>query len=211
MIQLKKTLEEYNIDCTGIIHVGGHKAEEYKEYKDCGIINQIWIEANPYFYKQILNIINNDKNSLVLNYCVFDVEKEVEFGIANNGASSSILPLKLHKKYYPNIGYDGYMKIMTKRLDSIINENSIELNNYSGLVIDVQGVELSVLKSLGDLIKKFKFIQSEINLEELYEGCCLVDDLDDYLLNFGFVREITNLWDEGTVGWGDALYINYEN
>ncbi len=70
-----------------------------------------------------------------------------------------------------------------------------------------RGVELRVLKSLGDLLHNFKFVQSEVNLEELYEGCCLIDELDEYLNNFGFKRTITKLWDDGAVGWGDALYI----
>jgi hypothetical protein len=51
------------------------------------------------------------------------------------------------------------------------------------------------------------FIVSEVNIEELYEGCCLIDDLDSYLLNFDFKRVKTILWDNGSVGWGDALYI----
>lgn len=206
-IDLKKAFDEFNHHCTGVVHVGGYKAEEYFQYKSSGLINQIWIEANPSYYYDILQVISGDENSIALNYAVFDEEKEINFGIANNGASSSILPLKEHLKYYPNINYDGYIKMLTKRLDSIIEENSINISNYDFLVMDVQGVELNVLKSLGELINNFKFIQSEINLEELYEGCCLVDELDEYLLKYGFERKITKLWDNGSVGWGDALYV----
>jgi hypothetical protein len=95
----------------------------------------------------------------------------------------------------------------TKRLDKIIEDSSIDLSKHDGLVMDVQGVELRVLKSLGSLLNNFKFVQSEVNLEELYEGCCLIDELDEYLKSFGFERKITKLWDDGAVGWGDALYI----
>ena len=138
---------------------------------------------------------------------LYNEEKEINFGLANNGASSSILPLKEHLKYYPNIRYDGYRQMTTKRLDKIIEENSIDLFKHDGLVMDVQGVELRVLKSLGPLLNNFKFVQSEVNLEELYEGCCLIDELDEYLKGYGFERKITKLWDDGAVGWGDALYI----
>jgi hypothetical protein len=88
-----------------------------------------------------------------------------------------------------------------------MEDNSIDLSKHDGLVMDVQGVELRVLKSLGSLLNNFKFVQSEVNLEELYEGCCLIDELDEYLKSFGFERKITKLWDDGAVGWGDALYI----
>lgn len=210
MIDLKESLKDLGITCSGIIHVGGHKAQEYQEYVNAGIKNQVWIEANPVYYNEILNVVGSDKNCLVFNYAVFDEEKEVDFGLSNNGASSSILPLKEHKKYYPNIQYDGYLKVKTKRLDNIIKENFIDLLKHDGLVMDVQGVELKVVKSLGDLLNKFKFIQSEVNLEELYEGCCLINELDEYLLKYGFERKITKLWDNGAVGWGDALYIKIQ-
>lgn len=207
MINLKEALSEYGIKCLGVIHVGGHKAQEYQEYKNAGIVHQIWIEANPYFFHEILSVIRGDENCSVFNYAVFDEEKEINFGLANNGASSSILPLKKHIKYYPNIKYDGYLQMTTKRLDKIIEEHTIDLSKHDGLVMDVQGVELRVLKSLGSLLNKFKFVQSEVNLEELYEGCCLIDELDEYLRKYGFERKITKLWDDGAVGWGDALYI----
>jgi hypothetical protein len=41
MINLKESLNEFNINCSGIIHVGGHKAQEYEEYKDAGLIHQV--------------------------------------------------------------------------------------------------------------------------------------------------------------------------
>jgi len=207
MINLKKSLEDFNIQCSGIIHIGGHQAQEYQVYKDLGIKHQIWIEANPFYHSQILEVVKNDEFCMAYNYLILDEEKEVSFNLANNGQSSSVLPLKNHTKYYPNIKFDGQMLTTSKRLDSLFVEHNIEVKNYNGLVVDVQGVELKVLMSLGLLINNFKFIQSEVNLEELYEGCCLIDDLDKYLEQFGFERKITELWDNGSVGWGDAMYI----
>jgi hypothetical protein len=52
-----------------------------------------------------------------------------------------------------------------------------------------------------------EFILSEVNVEELYEGCCLIEELDSYMKSYGFERIITDMWDDGAVGWGDALYI----
>lgn len=207
MIDLSQELLNFNISPIGIIHIGGHQGQEYEEYKDAGFITQIWVEGNPYFSDQMRQKFGMDENVIIFNELIFDEEKEVSFGLANNGASSSILPLKEHKKYYPNIQYDGYLLKTCKRLDTLLDENNIDVNNYNGLVMDVQGVELNVLKSFEKYIKQMDFIQSEINLEELYEGCCLIDDFDSFLLNFGFKRVVTKLWDNGAVGWGDALYI----
>jgi hypothetical protein len=207
MIDLISALKDNNIQPKGVIHVGGHKAQEYEEYKDAGLINQIWIEGNPHFHHEIISKIGEDKNVLIFNELIYDIEKEVKFGLANNGASSSILPLKVHKKYYPNIQYDGYILKTCKRLDNLMNDEKVDLSLYNGLVMDVQGVELNVIKSFGDNIKNLEFILSEVNVEELYEGCCLIEELDSYMKSYGFERIITDMWDDGAVGWGDALYI----
>lgn len=207
MIDLGVELKKYNIEPKGIIHVGGHKAQEYESYCEIGLLNQIWIEANPYFFEEINHKIGNDKNCVSFNEAIYDSEKELSFNLSNNGASSSLLPLKLHKKYYPNIRYDGHLIVKTKRLDTLLNENDISIEKYNGLALDIQGVELNALKSLGEYIENFDFILTEINVEELYEGCCLIGDLDSYLSNNGFCRVVTDLWDGGSVGWGDALYL----
>lgn len=207
MINLELELKKYNITPIGVIHIGGHKAQEYEEYISIGLINQIWIEAIPSFYYEIKNKISLDSNVLVYNLAIYDVEKEIEFNVSNNGASSSILPFKLHKKYYPGISYDGKIKLTTKRMDNLINNDNIDLSKYNGLIMDVQGVELNVAKSFGEHLNSFDFILSEVNTEELYENCCLIDELDDYLNKFNFKRVETSMWDNGSVGWGDALYI----
>ena len=168
MINLVSALKDNNIQPKGVIHVGGHKAQEYEEYKTAGLVNQIWIEGNPHFYNEIVSKIGEDKNIQIFNELIYDVEKEVKFGLANNGASSSILPLKVHKKYYPNIHYDGYISKKCKRLDNLMNDEKVDLSLYNGLVMDVQGVELNVIKSFGDNIKNLEFILSEVNLSLIH-------------------------------------------
>lgn len=207
MIDLDIVLKEYNIPSVGVIHVGGHQGQEYEDYKKAGLHNQIWIEAIDSYFQDIQQKIQNDENCFAFNEVIYDVEKEINFGVANNGASSSILPLKLHKKYYPYIEYNNYITLFSKRLDTLIRNNNLDITKYNGLVMDVQGAELNVAKSLGNLISKFDFIQSEVNTEELYEGCCLIEELDRYLAGYNFIRVVTKMWDDGAVGWGDALYI----
>ncbi len=68
-------------------------------------------------------------------------------------------------------------------------------------------VKIGISDSTHEINFECSSSQSEVNLEELYEGCCLIDELDEYLKSFGFERKITKLWDDGAVGWGDALYI----
>jgi hypothetical protein len=74
--------------------------------------------------------------------------------------------------------------------------------------IDVQGAELQAIKGMGNLVRAVDAIYCEVNKEELYEGCAVVNEIDEYLKNYHFQRVATR-WIIGK-GWGDALYLNCE-
>jgi len=198
-----ETIEElinfFKLPIKGIIHLGAHKCEEYPIYKKF-TNNVVWIEAIPELIKAAqekcpeLNIINE---------IVGDVDGEdIEFKITNNTLSSSILNIKYHKEIHPNVVVERILKSQTKTLNTIISEYNLNINDYNLLTLDLQGAELLALKGLGDNIKNLDYIYTEVNEKELYEGCCLLNDLDIYLGYFGFDRKfITTL-----NSYGNALY-----
>jgi hypothetical protein len=89
-------------------------------------------------------------------------------------------------------------------MDTLLSENSIDLNNYNFINIDIQGAELLALKSFGKLLDNFKYIYTEINTNNLYKDCALVSEIDEYLSKYGFIRVETSMTE---FEWGDALYI----
>ena len=96
----------------------------------------------------------------------------------------------------------------TKRFETLWRENSadIDIDQYDFINLDVQGAELKVLKGFGKLfdLANFKAIYTEINYEHVYKDCCLVEELDQFLSQYGFQRSLTAA-PEGS--WGDSLYI----
>jgi hypothetical protein len=70
--------------------------------------------------------------------------------------------------------------------------------------LDVQGYELEVFKGAVDTLNSIDIVYTEVNFEDLYKDCCLVEDLDGFLLGFGFRRVLTDAR-YGT--FGDALYL----
>ena len=115
-----------------------------------------------------------------------------------------MLELDLHSKYYPSITVIEKLQVNTKRIDSLINENNIKIENYDFVNLDIQGAELLALKGFGDLLNHVKFIYTEINTNNLYKNCALVNEIDDFLLKYGFNRVETVMTG---AEWGDALYI----
>jgi FkbM family methyltransferase len=186
----------------GAIHVGGHDGEERDFYKQFGQTR--YFEPNRELFMRLRENIKDLPNQLAFNWGVHDYLKEAELNIASNdGQSSSLLPLGKHALYHPSVKYVGKQKVKLIRLDWFFN-NFGAIENYNFLNVDVQGVELNVIKSAGDLVGKFDYIYCEVNDEELYQGCALIGDIDAYLYEYGFVCKKTH-WTRNH--WGDALYV----
>ncbi len=199
--QVCKILRENGINVTGVLHIGAHECEELDAYISNGIKkeNIVWIEANPDLVQRM-----NARGTYVYNAAISDTENEVPFYVTNNGQSSSLLEFGTHAKYYPWCVVSNVITVKTERLDSFIQLNHININNYNFWNLDIQGSELAALISAGDNITAADAIYCEVNTEEVYKGCSLLGDLDTYLASHGFTRHSISMTD---ANWGDALYI----
>lgn len=190
---------------TGIIHIGAHFLEERGDYLNNGLDNTIWVEANPDVVVNVRRSIPLTQNERLYNCMASDVDdQDKDFYVTNNGQSSSMLQLETHKKHYPGIYVTETKKINTKRMDTLFNEEGIDSSARNFINLDIQGAELLAIKGLGNIMNNVKYIYTEINIEPLYSGCCLLGELDDYLKQFGFLRVDTAITNEK---WGDAYYI----
>jgi FkbM family methyltransferase len=185
---------------TGVVHVGAHEGQEMDFYIKCGASKIRWYEANPTIYDRLVKKIGDSKIQTAHNVAVCDYTGKIKFNVSNNdGSSSSILELKEHKKYYPQIHYESQIEVDCIKLD---DEN---LTGFNSLFMDVQGAEYKVLLGAEKLIKSsIKYIYCEVNFEELYAGCATLSTMDDYLngLNFNRIHLV-----DTRHGWGDALYV----
>lgn len=187
----------------GIIHIGAHLMEERSDYISNGLYNTIWIEANPKVYNNI-EYINSSASERAYNFVVSDVDNQVySLNVTNNGQSSSILELDIHKIHHPHVYVSDHIDVASKRMDTFIKENNINISEYNFLNIDIQGAELLALKGFGELLNNIEFIYTEVNTNSLYKDCALIDEIDEYLSNFGFKRVETSMTQ---FEWGDALY-----
>lgn len=215
LIDFRKLFPKYGIKPKGVLHVGANVGEEFEVYNELGIYRQIWIEADEHTFGKLTERVGRQSNVYAIHACVGDIDGEdVIFHVSNNGSqSSSIFELGTHKIAHPEVKYISDIPMKTKRIDSLFpfelyNESSapkLTLEGFDFLNIDLQGAELKALRGMGDLLHQFKWAYLEVNKAELYKGCPMVEDLDMYLLGFGF-RRVETKW-VGNTGWGDALYI----
>jgi FkbM family methyltransferase len=204
LIKLITLVNKYKLKINGVFHIGAHHCEERKDYHEQGVTDEkiIWIEGN----KQICdNVKKSNKNIIIYNEVVSDANnQELEFIITNNGQSSSILELDLHKKFHPHVHEVNRYKVKTKTVDTIIEENKINMQHINFLNIDIQGAELLALKGMTNNLKYFDYIYLEVNIDSVYKNCALMTDIDKFLLDFGFKRMETCLTE---YKWGDAFYV----
>ena len=200
LIPFHDIVKKYNIQFRGILHVGAHECEEindYEIYLDRSKI--LWIEALPnkvYMCQKLYPKI------LIRDAIVSDTVEKVKFNISNNGQSSSILELGLHKHFHPHIHYVDYFEGETELLQDIICDYDIDFNFLN---FDIQGAELKALKGMESYLPKVDYLYTEVNSDYVYEGCALITELDDYLKPFGLHRVETQWCAD--FRWGDALYI----
>lgn len=189
----------------GILHVGAHDGGELDYYIKNGIRDVVFCEANPKIYERLLARCSGINTIRCYNYAICEKSGEVQFHITNNdSASSSILNLKIHKHYYPHIYNEETITVPSITVDELFQKESIQHEKYNLLNIDIQGAELLAMKGMKKYLETCDYVYSEVNFEELYEGCGLMSDIDLYLSEFGFSR--VNVV-ETRSGFGDALYV----
>lgn len=204
LISFKDIVQKYGKP-KGVIHIGAHLMEERSDYLSYELKNTIWIEANPKVYSQIEFINDGSYSDRVYNYVISDVDNKIHnLHITNNGQSSSILELDKHRTHHPHIYVTEVLNVLSKRIDTLFSENSLDIKNYDFINIDIQGAELLALKGFGDLLNEVKYIYTEVNTNTLYKECALINEIDEYLTKFGFRRVETKMTE---FEWGDAFYI----
>ena len=192
----------WSIKPTGVIHIGAHLAEEMRQYSDLNWGHMYWVEANPKLAQDLVQNLDSSQNTII-ECAAWDVDNlPMKFHETTDTQSSSILRLKKHSLYYPRILTKIEYTVLARRIDCLFDSPP----PFTFANIDIQGAELQAIKGMGELIQSLDAIYSEVNREELYEGCANVKELDDYLREYKFQRVATR-WVLGK-GWGDALYIN---
>jgi len=179
----KKLLESIS----GLIHVGANKGQEAGRYAEHDL-DVLWIEPIPAVFNQLLENTNAYKKQVSVQALITDVDhKEYTFHVANNnGASSSIYQFKEHKEVWPHVAFEESISLKSITLSSLLEREEIDPAKYQALIMDTQGSELLVLNGSLPLLRRFKFIKTEVADFEAYQGACQIQGMNDFMLENGF-------------------------
>lgn len=210
LLDFDSLYKKYKLTVKGVLHVGAHFGQEMNIYERNNIKDVIFFEALPHTFEILKEKVGG--KAFLVNKALGNDNKKMEMFVeqANNGQSSSLLKPDLHMKQYPYIQFTKMMTVDMIRMDDFMSERNSEgrVSEYNLLNMDVQGYELEVLKGSKETLNNIDYIYTEVNRAELYKDCAKVEQLDEFLLPYGFVRVETS-WGGDT--WGDALYIKYKD
>lgn len=208
----------------GIFHIGIWRGQELEEYAKQGFTHAFLFDANPEILKickENIKKVNSKYNTKYkcIECAVCEKDNEtIDFHIikSNHGSSSILPPSDVWKpgteRYKRTKGLQKIITVKTKRMDTFINENNIDLSIFKNLVIDVQGAEMMVLKGFSDYITNFDLIKIEVTKdnwdEAQYIGGCWFSEVNDYLTKRGYKLNSPEYYNDN---WfhGDVEYIKH--
>jgi len=209
---MQQLVRQFPLNVTGILHIGAHECEELKDYQAVGVdaSKTYWVEAmsdKVALCKERYGKGTGNDNGLHIYQAVVDETDggSVTFNVTNNGQSSSILEFGSHSTSHPQVHVVEKVAMQTTRMDTLIEREHIPIASLNFINLDIQGVELRALKSMEKYLQHVQYIYTEVNTEEVYKGCNLIGEIDDYLRGFGFNRVAQHIYTQ--FGWGDAFYI----
>jgi len=190
LLKLEKLIAKYGMKITGVIQAGSNEGNEIGLFLSNGIHYGHLFEPCD-SYRTLKDAIS------LTGFKAYNTGLSDFNGCVGINTTNSLLKPKRHLHHYPDILFDGFEAISVNRLDRY------EITDCNLLMMDVQGYELNVLKGATETLKHIDYIYTEVNVEEMYEGCALLPDLDNYLTDF--TRVETKLTRKRS--WGDSLYI----
>jgi FkbM family methyltransferase len=205
ILDLPALLDQHGVTTRGIIHVGAHECEELPIYLKLGAKSVLLVEANPILAERLRNRAKMVPEVTVAHCAVNDVDGPVDLHVLSKDESSSILPLKLHQKFYPSVVEDEVIQVPGLRLDRLMESLALDAADFNVMCVDVQGAELRALRGATKTLEAIDAISVEINFAELFADCAQVEDIDNYLGDRGFDRVATLT--PYHPAWGDALYV----
>ena len=190
--------ERLNVHIKGIIHVGMWDFVEYGCYTKLVGNNVIGIEANPQVYKDMAKPVADKWGFKCFNEFLSDKDKEVrDFYFAGEGSS-------LYKGQ-PQWNKNVSIKVQTKTLATVIEENNIDMNGYDFLNIDAEGAEFDVLKGFEKYLDHINVIDLETSYDDRHRSGADHNTIVQWLSERGFeLKEMSSSYQ--SQNWGDSVF-----
>ena len=158
----------------------GHDAAYVSRFWNIHPSNCYIIEAHPECFS---NIVNQYPQFHTLNIAASNTTAPVMFNAGVFGKEENVgISSLLTRTYSPFISEQ--VEIDGWRMDEVMEQ--LQVDSFDFMKIDVEGLGLQVLEGFGEKIKNTKYIQIELETQQVWEDQSYYDDVVTYLTNLGF-------------------------
>lgn len=121
----------------------------------------------------------------------------------NSGLSSSLMAPHRHLDVYPDVHFPTTTTVLAQSLDDWAAQNAV--SRIDAMWLDLQGYEPVVLRAAQRILSTVRVIQTEVNVEELYEGCVMYKEFRKFLEEQGFIVVFENF--TKSLKDGDVIFV----
>jgi FkbM family methyltransferase len=209
-LQRQRLLKSLSVEV--LLDVGANVGQYATEIRNGGYEGQIVsFEPLAEAFRELQAAARNDPRWAARHVGLGATPGEADINISGHSDSSSILPMtRRYLDMSPDLRYLGTEKVRIETLDSASAE-FLEPSARVAVKIDVQGYEMEVLRGGAELLRRAVFVESELNLVELYHGQAKFDQLLDTFYDAGLRLasfEPGNLETQvGALVWGNGIFV----
>lgn len=179
----------------GVVHVGANVGQEIPWYLHRNHRPIIAFEPHPDAFADLDSVYGDGHGVICVNAALGDTDGELTLLVPQDGDSqrvSKYQPIPYHGEghewtHTPNTG--GELHVPLRRFDSWAAETCIDLSPFDVLVVDVQGMELEVLRGMGSRLDGFRYLNIECSASPVYDGEVAAQEVIDWLAAQGFERQ----------------------
>ncbi len=191
----QRLIERYQIQASGILHLGAHFGQERERYAQLGK-SVLWVEAHPEIFARLQRNLIKYPKQRALCALLAEIDGQLAtFYRSNNadGVSSSLFNFGTYavgeRSLWPELDLRmiGKISLPTLRLDTLMIGNAIKAEDYSFWVVDLQGAEDRALAGADQSIVSCKALLVEVSTVEVYQGGARWEALREQLGTLGFV------------------------
>jgi len=148
----------------------------------------ISIEANPAIFELLRKNIqlNELANVIPLNFAVFSEKTKIKFFVNDDLRNNQFGTINSDIDNFANKGLERYVYVDANTVDSILSENSIEIQEVKWMKIDVEGAEFDVIKGSKELISNAKNLKIIVEIHNLSNGMTYQKEIKEFLESFGY-------------------------
>lgn len=182
----------------GVVHVGANDGEEIPWYIHMGHVPVLAIEPLPTAFGALavraVSIPGASGQVLLCPFALSDEPGTLRLHVDSRGTgkgstAKAPIPHPDHEWTYEDVYQRDLLSVPVYRFDEWAASNTIDLGQYNTLVVDVEGMELEVLRGFGDTLDGFNFLNIECSERPVFDGQASAYEVEAYLRDRGFRRD----------------------